>query len=353
MKIKTLNDEMLKRYLLDDVSDEERQEVEERFLEDDLLFEEMNALEDELFFDYRQNRLNLKESAAFERKFLRAPQEKEKAAFAGAFLQMTAELAGEKVEKAPPVSFWQPLADFFKSFGSPLQLGMAAASILLILGISWLFYQNLQMRGELAILQNNRAEEAQRQEEIIAEKQNRQSELEQQLLAEKEKAEQNERQIQEIEQERANLQEEIDELKRQNTKTPSGSLPQPGVTPAPQPPRSIVALVLSPGMFSRGGGAGMERIALSGSAKSLRINLRLETQNQYQSYRARVLSVSEGTEIWTSAALKPQGKGAKKSVTFIISANLLNRADYEISLIGVNENGGTEEIDTYYFSVLK
>lgn len=61
MKTQTEKDEMMRRYLLDEMTDEERESVEEMFLEDDEFFEEIAAFEDELFYEYKQNRLNGKQ----------------------------------------------------------------------------------------------------------------------------------------------------------------------------------------------------------------------------------------------------------------------------------------------------
>ncbi len=359
MKPETLNEEMLRRYLLDDVSDEEQREIEERFFEDDSFFDEMNALEDELFFDYKQNRLNAKENAAFEQKFLNTPQDREKAAFAEAFLQSTEELAEEKatvprkIVEDSPASWRQSIAAFF-SFSNPaLQFGFAAASVLLLLGMVGLFVQNSRLRDEMAGLQNNQAEERQEQEQIIAEKQQQFTELERRLADEKLQTGQNEQRIQEIEARRTRLEQEIAEMRRR-VKQPSPSpVSQPPKSPVSQPQRSVVALVLSPGLFTRSGGEGMSRVKLSSSVKNLQLRLLLKGEENYKGYRATLKTVDEGNEVWTSSELKARGKGAKKSISLNIPAKILQRADYELSLVGITANGETEEITGYYFSVLK
>lgn len=351
MNINISSEETLRRYLLDDASEEERQAVEERFFEDDAFFEEINALEDELFFDYRQNRLSAKERAAFERKFLQTAKDGERAAFAEVFLQASGEIAAEKIEKRKSKPFWQPLADSFNFFGSPLEFGLAAACVLLLFGVSWLFYQNRQTQNELASLQNGRTEELEKQEEIIAQKQRRQSELERQLSAEKQKTEQNEEQIREIRAEREGLEREIAKLGERKAETPPVTVPRPDKAPVSPPSGRVVALVLSPGMFSRSGGEPMKRINVPASAKHLRITLRLEIEEPNQSYRAILRTVDQGAEIWTSPPLKAEGKEAKKKVSLNIPAHLLKRGDYEISLLKVTESGDAEELENYYFGV--
>lgn len=174
---------------------------------------------------------------------------------------------------------------------------------------------------------------------------------ERQLSEEKQKSEQNEKQIQEIEETRQKLEQEISDLRQRKPQTPP--LSPPNKTPGSQPQRLIIALALAPGLTTRSGGEDMKQINLPASARNLQIRLLLETAEQYQSYRATVKTVDENAVVWTSAPLKTQGKGAKKSVSLNIPANLFSRADYEILLVGVKKDGAAEEVDNYYFRVLK
>ena len=48
MKLLTEKDEILRRYLLDQLSDEEQNSLEEKFLENDELFDEMDTLRNKL-----------------------------------------------------------------------------------------------------------------------------------------------------------------------------------------------------------------------------------------------------------------------------------------------------------------
>jgi len=240
MELKSLNYEMLKRYLLDDISDEERQTVEEQFFEDDSFFDEMVALEDELYYDYQQNRLNARERSVFEKKFLQSRQDLEKAAFAEAFLQEAAKLSEEKTiisEKPEAVSWQQSIAAFFRVSGSMRQYAMAAAVLLLALGVLVLFIQNSRLNNEMADLQNKQAKEIREQERLLAEKQRVQTELEKQLADEKTQGEQNEKRIQEIEAARTKLEKEINEARQRINQ----SLPKNAPTaPAPPLQRSVL-----------------------------------------------------------------------------------------------------------------
>lgn len=353
MEVKTLKDEMLRRYLLDNLSDEEREGVEEQFFEDDAFFDEMVALEDELYYDYQQNRLTAHERTVFEKKFLQTRRDVEKAAFADAFLRETAELKPEKValvEKAETVSWWQSLVAFFDFSGSMMQYGMAAAILLLALGVIVLFIQNSRLQNDKTELQNKQAQDAREQERILFEKQLAQAELERELAHEKAQAGQNEKRIQEIEAERARLEKEINEARQRLNRPSPKIVPNQPVTP---PQKSVLAFVLLPGLFSRDGGQGMSRIELPPSVKTLRLTLSLDSKDEYKRYDAIIKSVNDRSVVWTGANLKVTGKGAKKNIFLQVPTKNLQRTDYEINLVGITESGTGEEITNYYFSALK
>lgn len=362
MKLETLKDETLIRYLLDEMTDIERQEIEENFFQDDSFFEEMLALEDELRFEYQQNRLNPGRRAAFEKKFLRTPDDLARNVFAETFLQSASALAGESPEESQKVivvpgnSWWQSVAAFFDFSASPMRYSLAAATVLLALGVGFLFFQNAQLRRDMAGLENNRTEEIQRQEQILAEKQRQQTELQKQLVAEKQERVQNEQRIQEIETERQRLEREIAETRRKINQAPSSSPPQnPAVSTkqSPPPQSTVMALALSPGLFTRGEGEDAVRLKLSPAIRTFRLNLLLKSEGEYKSFRAVLKTLDDDKEVWSGATSKSRGKGAKRSVSLEIPAKIFKRADYELTLFGQAASGEKEEINTYYFGILK
>lgn len=346
MNAQILNEEMLKRYLLGDISEEERHAIEERFLQDDTFFEEMLALEDELYFDYQQNRLNHQERAAFEQKFLKSAEDKEKAVFAKAFLRATAEIAEEKnAAISDSASRRQSIAAFFDFSNRALQFGFASVLVLLLLGAIGLFIQNARRQDEMANLQTNRS-----QEPPVASNRQQQNNSERQPENEKPQIAQNEKPLQENEAPLPNK----PEIARNNQPAKKDS-PQVSKKPTQTPPaqRSVIATILSPGLFTRSDGQGFQRVTLSPSVKNVQIRLLLKTEETYKNFRAVLKKVDDETQIWTSADLKFQGSGKNKNLLINIPAKILDRTDYEISLLGVTENGETEEITSYYFSVVK
>ena len=345
MKTETQKDEMMRRYLLDEMSDNERQSIEENFLEDDDFFEEIAAFEDELFYEYKQNRLTKNQRFVFEEKFLKSPQDQEKAAFAEAFLQATEEIGKEK----SATNFWQSIAAFFNFSNSALRVGMALATVLVVFGFGiWLITNSRWQDVAVEIPKNiNTAmftpTPPEIDEKIIEEKQKEQDELDKRLDEEKQKSKQNADKIREIEVKREKLQREIEENRKKN------------VAPSPKmksEPRTVVAVALLPGLFTRSDGEGGNKIKLSSNIKTLQLNLSLKNQEEYKNYRVVVSNIDEG-EVWTGATSKVRGKGAKRTLSLNIPSEILKRADYELSLFGITANGETEEITTYYFTVLK
>lgn len=346
MKTETQKDEILTRYLLGDLTDDESEKIEERFLQDDSYFEEMLALEDELMYEYKQGNLTAKEEQLFEKRFLATKQDKQKAVFADAFLKTIDDFAPtEKVKtkvhtETATTSFWKSLSSFF-SFQSPaLQFGMAAAMLLFLLGGAWLFVQNNRLRNDVASLQQN-TEEQNKLKQEIENKQRQKEDLENQLAQEKSQREQNQAQIKKLEEERSKLEKEIEE--RRNQQNQQSSPPQN---------RTSVFATLVAGLPRSGGGKWVT-VTFTQNTRLLSLQLKLKPNNDFMSYQATLKSVDDDREIWKSQPLKSRGAGKNKTVSFQLPVNNLQNADYNIVLEGVNESGATGYVDDYYFRVVK
>jgi hypothetical protein len=332
MKLVTEKDELLRRYLLDEMSDEEREQIEEKFLEDDSLFEEIAALEDELYFDYQQERLSQPERLAFEKKFLATPQDFEKAKFTEVFLQATDEIAAEKV--AP--SLWQSISTFFTFSNSAFKFGAAVATILILFAFGFLLFNNPNNNPEVAEvpeINNSKISTPAPNlpdENLIKEKQKVQEELQRKLDEEKQKQAQDADKIKELEQQKEKLNHEI-ESNRQSTMPPKTEQ------------RTFVALVLSP--LLRGTGT-MPKAKLGPETKTLNLTLSIKKGVEAEGIKIIVRDVDSGGQVWGSSAKL----GNRKSLSLNVPAKNLKRGDYEIVLINSADN---EELDSYYFSVDK
>lgn len=350
MNADTTNTDLIRGYLLDALTDNERSAVEERFLADDMAFDEMLACEDELFYEYQQDELNASERQVFEQKFLRTREDRERAVFAGAFIEASADLSQERAFVAVPIeeegsSLLKSIAAFF-NFSSALQFGMAAAGLVIALGVVGLLVQKSWKDSEIAAIQQQQseAERRDREAEIVA-KQKEQQEVDNRLAAEREKAATDENRIKELETERQKLEAEINE--RQRRVDPSPKAERPGGQ------SSIATLIISPGRLTRSDGLPMNRVVLESTIRSLNLRLTLKNVDEYKAFGLTVRSVDDYKTILTRSGLAASGKGARRGITISIPARSLQRADYEVSLKGVGNNGETEEITTYYFSVDK
>ncbi|HKQ73117.1 MAG TPA: tetratricopeptide repeat protein, partial [Blastocatellia bacterium] len=78
MEWKPEEDDRIRRYLLDDATDDERRRIEARLLEDDDYGERLLLIEDELIDDYARGALSAPEMELFSRNFLHMPQRREK-----------------------------------------------------------------------------------------------------------------------------------------------------------------------------------------------------------------------------------------------------------------------------------
>ena len=331
MKLLTEKDEILRRYLLDQISDEERTSFEEKFLENDELFDEITALEDELYYDYKQGNLSATDKIAFEKKFLTTSADLQKADFAEAFLNATNEIIAEKT--AP--SLWQSIVAFFNFSNASFRLGTALASILLLFIVGMWIFRTL----------NNKPEDIAKVPEIpniqtptltpvdgkiIEQKQKEEADLEKKLAEEKQKAEQDTNKIKEIEKQKEKLQREI-EANRQKTIAPE------------TPQKTFIALVLSPSLV-RSGGANTAKIKLTPELKTINLTLPIKKDFQSEEFKIVVRNIDSGGVISSSNART----GKKTTVSLGISAKSLQRGAYEVVLISSTDN---EELASYYFNV--
>src|SRR5215510_11283983 len=114
MKDEADNEKLLIRYLLGSLPEEQQLQVEGEFLGDDQRYERLLALENELFYDYAQNKLSLGEWEQFEKRFLSSERNRKRVMIASALVHRMSESASvETTEKSvadrEPQHFWQSL----------------------------------------------------------------------------------------------------------------------------------------------------------------------------------------------------------------------------------------------------
>jgi len=323
-------------YLLGELLEEEQLRLEERFFTDDETYQQVLALEDELMYDYAAGGLSPEQRLKFERRFLNSPQSRRKAELAGAVLDKAAE-AWARSAPAPALateerrSLWQSLTSFF-SFQNPLQnswmqFSLAAASALLLVGASWLFFQTLRLNSQVERLETARATQEQQLAREAAEERTRREQLTEQLESERRT--------------RARLEQEMAKQQAQAARDRDNQLFP-----------SFLSFTLAPGLVRDGDGP--KRLLIPANAGSLRLQLDLMRPGDYRGYRTALRrETPDGPEVWSQDVPRAGSAASSRTVVANLPAKLLPPGVYVLVLSGRTGGGEVEEIDEYYFTVVK
>src|SRR5215470_4691265 len=116
MKDEADNEKLLTQYLLGSLPEEQQLQVEEEFLSDDQRYEQLLALENELFYDYAQNKLSPDEREQFKKQFLSSRLNWKRAILASALAHKLSESAAvEAPEKDAADRDWRRFGQYLKS----------------------------------------------------------------------------------------------------------------------------------------------------------------------------------------------------------------------------------------------
>jgi anti-sigma factor RsiW len=329
--MKTDNENLLTQYLLGELPEDEKLRLEEEFFTADEAFQQLLALEDELRYDYARGGLTAAQRHQFEQRFLSQPGAAQRVALAQAVLETVAEAnlpivpEGITTPEEKP-SLFQSLAAFFRLQSSGLQVGLAAASLLLLLGGSWLLYQTVRLRSQVEQLEVARAEQEQQriqQERQAADERTRGDQLNSQLEAER-------RQRAELEQ----------ELAKQKAQSARESANQSSAS------ATLLSFLLTPGL-SRDIDS-TKRLLIPSNTTQLRLQLRLKRPGAYPSYQA-VLQTLDGAELWQ----RNLARSAGQAVSVTLPAKLVPPGDYVLVLKGKAADSSWEEVDEYHFNTAR
>jgi len=140
--IKVIEDELkneaeVRRFLLGEMSEDARSAFEEKFVADEVFFEQVRVVEDELIESYIRGTLPAAEREKFERSFLTTERRRNRVEFTRTMLDKLTETkkiaAVKKIETvAASPSVWDSIAGFFKT--PSLAFGAAMAILLTAFG---------------------------------------------------------------------------------------------------------------------------------------------------------------------------------------------------------------------------
>ena len=315
------NEQAIRLYLLNRMTEPEREAFEGKYFDDDALFERVQSVEEDLIEDYARNQLVGEKRDWFEAHYFATEARRERVVSAQDLLTVSLEFVEQQARQISAASeaevirqeklpWWKSLSSLFSGNLYPT-LATAAAVLFLVLG-ALLLWQNLRLQNQITEDQVRRAELVRREQE-----------LEQQLL--------NQRADQ------ANVQAELAVVKQQ--------LAQLGGKPTDPLANLVARLTFAPG--SKGVGPGRtNKLTLSAAHANVEIVVRINT-DEYQSFRVAIAPASGGAAILNRTGLKARGL----AVAFTLPADKLTARAYVLQFSGVRPTGEIDELDTYTFQV--
>lgn len=311
-------DKRLTRYLLGELSEEERIEVEDRYLSDGEFFDELAVAEDELIDDFVRAKLSRNERKLFEQNFLSSESRRQRVKSARALMKF----ADTHAAAARP-SFWQRLRSVFSLDSPAMGLALVTGFMVLIVGGPLVVIQMSKLRSDLKGLQSEQLAQNHRTEEF------------KQALAQQKQ--QNEALNESLDRERAErgqLEQEVARLREQ----------QQQVAP--------VTLVLGFGEIERSKGSSTEatRLNVPRSAETIKLQLDL-LKNEYENYLV-VVEDAQQREIWRG--LLQSTKVAKgRAVVLRMPARIFTTGQYKLTLSGTKNYKGYEVISEFNVDVTR
>jgi outer membrane murein-binding lipoprotein Lpp len=325
------------RYLLGDLSEDERTRLEESFFVDDAQFESLEFAEDELIDTYVRNTLSPEKQKQFRAKLLTSPRLQERVNFARALMQRADSFlspeAEQPIEPAPLFSSAaavQPRVRRWSFFGQQPAWGVAlAACVLLVVGSVVLFSGWLHNRNESKRLASE-----------LAALQQKKTELDKLSRDQQTKAEQLTAELQHAREEQAKAQQALDEL-QQTIKSKE---------PEQSSLNTFATLFLTPGMV-RGGGGVQSKLTIGPQTTTATVGLAL-LKNDYRSYNVEIRTIDDEKLILRRSNLKPHHSGSGTQLLLTIPSRSLPPDDYKVHVDGVNASGRVEGVDDYQFRVV-
>ncbi len=314
METKSINEELIARYLLGDLSEEEQIRLEDLAFSDRDVLQEILAVESDLIDEYARGELSDSQRRQFEGRFLTSAERRQKVEFARAFAKVVPESATERAVRPAAAdmstSWWESLKSLLSNLTPPVKFAMAAAVLMLGIGFSWLVVETIRLRAEIRELQAEQQTRRRAQED-----------LERQVATEQSRNEDMARQV------------PVDQSPEK-----SGSRP------------IIATLFLVPGLARSA--SDRPKLLIEPTAETARLQVGLEPGDDYESFRGE-LRTGAGREVWSQQNLKARTARGVRSITLNIPASSLKTGEYELTLKGVSGREQAEVLGYYYFDVRK
>src|SRR5262249_10211715 len=113
----------------------------------------LQAVEVDLIDAYVNDELSPAERRGFERQFLASPERRKKVAFARDLARVAAEAKAGEDPPALRVWAWRSFVRSVRGWNPPVQFAAGLATMILVVGTSWLTVENIKMRSRIAGLE--------------------------------------------------------------------------------------------------------------------------------------------------------------------------------------------------------
>ncbi len=349
MELKHEEENLTMRYLLGDLSEAEKQQIEERFFHDDAYYESLLVAEDELIYTYLCGALRQRERALFETQLEASVRRREKVAVVKALMAEAAAAtkAEAPVVAAPPqthtpdesASWWQAIERLLAGRAVALQFAMAAAMLLLAIAGVWLWVQTDSLKSQVEIAEAKRRESEQKALEYRDQAASRTDDLQarnqtlnEQLLREREAR-------QEAEKARAELQRRLQEESLKHPANPSALAD------------SIISFALESGI-RRDESEEPQRLRIPQRVRQIQLQLDLGSDDGKGFYRAEVKTFG-GVLVWSNDTLSVSSASWGKAVNLLLPTRIFKNGEYELTLKRARGQSKFEDAGYYYFKIEK
>jgi anti-sigma factor RsiW len=333
---KEARENLLYRYLLGELPEEEQTALERQFLADRDRFDEAWAVENKLIDNYVRGELAPADRERFENHYLASSLHRERVSVAEAFLKNiddsneAPEENSSRIEIAaqtPALGRYAKFLDSISGRGLGFATAMAGALALAICVAGWLAVEKSRLTDQLAQTQTrSRAE-------VLAGEQR-----ERELARQKQKLEE------EVARERGRAREQEAEIERLRRERGSGSPSDQPQTQTPGVP-AFFSFLLAPAPTRDKNGAPPTTVPIIKGDVRLLMPL---PGDDYSGYQASLQTV-EGREILSAPANKIRAGKDRAFAAVTIPAGKLIKGDYILTLSGRAARGGLQEIDQYVF----
>lgn len=314
------NEQLIEKYLLGDLPDQERERVEERYFTDSDFLEQVQAAEAEIIEDYARGLLSPATARKVEQNLLTSDYQKEKGRFANTLLRAI-DQNGERAPVFPQVKqggkrWWEDVINFFRGPSASGWAIPATAALLLVCG--WLIFDRVRLRQEL---------EKSRQE--LAALQQREQGL-------KDTIAQQQKLIIQTQDKPQTVEETKNEERRKE------------VVPRP-PANNFATFVLLP-VLTRDAQAPPKEFSIPPNIESVRFQLVYDGKS-YPSYSVALETGSGDRVLPELGGLKAMRFGKKRKVSFVAPASSFEERTYNVMLRGVTSSGSKVDASPYSFKI--